>query len=100
MLDYKWWFDWESWTTCTSYLNKILQNFPKLLETCSVYDICKYKSATSYLILDGIYSQSILNFKILLCQKITIKVSSWHCPSLAKDKWNVHCAVTELSFVL
>ena len=89
-----------SLNTCISYLNKIFTNFPHLLETCSVYNIFKYKSAISCLISDNICSQSPLNFKILLCQKITVKISSSHYSSLAKDKSNVHCVVPKLSFVL
>ena len=86
--------------TCISYLNKIFSNFPHLLETCSVYYIFKYKSDASCLILDNIWSKSLLNFKILLCQKITVKISSSHSSSLAKDKSNFHCVITKLSFVL
>ena len=36
-------------------------------------------------------------FKILLCQKITVEISSLHCSSQAKDKSNVYCVFNELS---
>ena len=45
-------------------------------------------------------NESLLNFKILLCQKITMKVISSHCSSLANDNSNIHFVVTKLYFAL
>ena len=42
----------------------------------------------------------IPTLKFLLCLKITVKVSSSHCSSQAKDKSNVTCVVIEIYFVL